>query len=193
MQQQNQWTASINVFTASLYYTNQFTASLNGTNQFTASLVGTNAFTASLKAVPLVSSSIQIENYNKFATTGSNTFSGSQTLTGSVSGIVKTLTIGSGLTASIDFNAGTFFQIDLPAGPQTTHITGTNVKPGLTVNLLVVQNAVTSSLTFNQQLFKFQSGSTYNVTQIANAKDIVSFVTFNDTSSVYTLSAQNLL
>ena len=63
----------------------QSTASLN---TITGSLIGINnglmAYTASLKSAAIVSSSTQIQNYNLFATTGSNTFVGNQTITGSL-------------------------------------------------------------------------------------------------------------
>ena len=42
------------------------------------------SYTASLKAAAIVSSSVQIQNYNLFATTGSNIFVGVETISGSV-------------------------------------------------------------------------------------------------------------
>ena len=75
-------TGSINFTTSSL---NTFTGSIRG------EINGIEAYTSSLKAVGIVSSSQQIQNYNLFATTGSNQFNGDQIITGSLTaGVVYT-------------------------------------------------------------------------------------------------------
>jgi hypothetical protein len=83
-------TSSLNLLTASL---GTFTASVNfatsSLNTFTGSIrgevSGLESYTASLKAVAVVSSSTQIQNYYVFAQTSSaNTFYGNQTITGSL-------------------------------------------------------------------------------------------------------------
>jgi hypothetical protein len=72
----------------------QSTASLN---TITGSLIGINnglmAYTASLKAATLISSSAQITNLG-YATTGSNVFIGSQTMSGSLNIVPNQLSIG---------------------------------------------------------------------------------------------------
>jgi len=75
----------------------QSTASLN---TITGSLIGINnglmAYTASLKAATLISSSAQITNLG-YATTGSNVFIGSQTMSGSLNIVPNQLSIGDSL------------------------------------------------------------------------------------------------
>jgi hypothetical protein len=54
---------------------------VSGSSNFNGSINATGGITGSLMASNgVVSSSIQIQNYNIFATTGSNTFSGGQTI-----------------------------------------------------------------------------------------------------------------
>ena len=75
-----------------LFELNLQTGSQNSVNNLTqavtASLItivgGLQAYSASLKGAAIVSSSTQIQNYNLFATTGSNNFIGNQTITGSL-------------------------------------------------------------------------------------------------------------
>jgi len=109
-------------------------------------------------------------------------------VTGSVTGNIVPLTITSN-TASMNLAAGNFFSLTLVSG-STTRLTATNIKPGQTINLLLTQPASTGSLTFSPS-FKFSGGVPVSASQAANAKDIITFVTF-DTSSVYTAIIKNL-
>jgi hypothetical protein len=115
---------------------------------------------------------------------------GSLTLTGSALGNISPLTISSN-TASMDLSLSNFFTIDLVSG-STTHLTATNVKKGQTINLLVSQpiNA-TGSLNYNS-IFKFPAGNEYVATPISASKDIITFITFDDTT-IYATSINNLL
>jgi len=148
-------------------------------NSYTASQVGTNAFTAS-----------QLLLNPTFATTGSNSFTGSQTITGSVLGNVTTLSITSN-TASMDLNKGNFFTLTLVSG-STTQLAASNVKAGQTINLLVTQAAVGSgSLSYNST-FKFTPGNQYTASVSSSAKDIITFITF-DNSNIYASAIKNLV
>ena len=123
--------------------------------------------------------------------TGSFVVSGSTTITGSITSIVKDITITS-QTASLDFNAGNIFQLTLVSG-STTRLEATNIKAGQTINLLVSQPVVGfGNLTYGGT-FKFSSGNSYVPTQVAAAKDIVTFLTFADTTAIYGASVKNLV
>lgn len=130
-----------------------------------------------------------------YATTGSNTFvgnetiTGSLTLTGSVYGNVVALTISSN-TASMDMSRSNFFTLTLPTG--STRLVATNVGKGQTVSLKVTQGATTGSLSFSTQ-FLFPTNLAYSASAVANAVDIVSFVTFDTTSSIYSTGVNRLV
>jgi hypothetical protein len=127
-----------------------------------------------------------------FPYTGSAQITGSLGVTGSMSGFVNTLTISSN-TASLDFNDGNFFTLQLVSG-SITHLTATNIRPGQTINLLVKTDsgsaAATGSLTFSPT-FKFAGGFDYTPTAITASQDLVSFVTF-DTTQILAAQVKNL-
>jgi len=79
-------------------------AQLTQLNTFTGSIQnevsGIEVYTASLKAASIVSSSQQIQNYSLFATTGSNTFVGNQTINGTTK-ITGSLIVSGALTTNI--------------------------------------------------------------------------------------------
>jgi hypothetical protein len=162
---------------------NDYTASQSGLNPFTASI---NSYTASndtkWTTIGLLTGS--------YATTGSNSFSGSQTITGSVLGNVSTLSITS-QTASMDLSKGNFFTLTLVSG-SATHLTATNIKAGQTINLLITQsNPASGSLTYNSTI-KFPAGNAYVATQASSSKDIITFITFDD-STIYAAAINNLV
>ena len=161
---------------------NSYTASQAGLNTFTSSI---NTYTASndtkWNTIGLLTGS--------YATTGSNSFIGNQTITGSVLGNISTLTITSN-TASMDLSLANFFTLGLVSG-STTHLTATNIRPGQTVNLLINQPSVgTGSVSYNST-FDFPAGANYIATPITSAKDILSLITF-DSSTIYATSINNL-
>lgn len=177
-------TSSFNSYTSSqgtsTTLVNEFTAS---TNIFTASV---NSYTASndtkWTTIGLLTGS--------YATTGSNSFSGSQTITGSVLGNVSALSITSN-TASMDLSKGNFFTLQLVSG-SATHLTATNIKAGQTINLLITQsNPASGSLTYNSTI-KFPAGNTYIATAASASKDIITFITF-DNSTIYAAAINNLV
>jgi hypothetical protein len=113
-----------------------------------------------------------------FATTGSNTFVGNQTISGSVSNAVRVLTIGS-TTASIDLSTGNLFTLTLVNGVNT-HISASNIQLGQTAQLQITQPAGVGTVTFSSA-FSFPSGSTYTAFASASAVDVLSFTSFNGT------------
>jgi len=135
-------------------------------------------------------------NTSSFATTGSNSLTGSQIITGSltITGSVATppvaLTISSN-TASIDFSKGSIYTLTLVSG-SNTYITASNITPGQTANLLVTQASVLSGSIVWASSFKFPTGSAYTGSKVANAVDLISFITVNNTT-IYSVGAQNLV
>jgi hypothetical protein len=110
--------------------------------------------------------------------------------TGSVLGNITPLTIASN-TASMDLSLGNFFSLTLVSG-STTRLNPSNIKQGQTINLLVTQAAIgTGSLSYNST-FKFPAGNAYVATQASGSKDIITFVTF-DNSTIYAAAINNLL
>jgi hypothetical protein len=136
------------------------------------------------------------EQYTAFstaslATTGSNTFSGSQIITGSVQGNVVAMSISSN-TASMDFNDGNFFTLTLASGSVPTFINPTNIKPGQTISLVVTQASTLSGSLVFPSTFKFPSGSSYVPSALTSSKDIVTFITVDDTT-IFASSVKNLI
>jgi hypothetical protein len=173
-------------------------------NPFTASILGTNAFTASTLVslsnlnASSASQQVSINNLNgatgSYATTGSNTFIGTETITGSIIitgsayGNVVDLTISSN-TASIDMRRSNFFTLTL-ASSATTRLEATNIRPGETVSVLITQPATSGSLVLGS-MFKTNFNYPYQVTTSGSAQDLLSLVSFND-SSIYLLGVNRL-
>lgn len=204
-------TASLQTFSSSALISianlNTTTASLNTSvtnlNIATSSL---NSFSASariqLSNLETTSASVNtsIANINgataslqsktgSYATTGSNTFIGNQIFSGSVRGVVIPLTIASS-TASMDLSLGNFFTLTL-AGSTTTRLVATNIQPGETITLKVLQPATTGSLTYPSNI-KFGNALAYSASAISGATDIVTFVTY-DTTNLFAASTKNLV
>jgi len=180
--------------------------SLTNLNSFTASIAGTNAYTASQNTKNTTLASYTGSNDTKwttignlsssFATTGSNTFIGTEIITGSLIttgsayGNVNTLSIVSN-TASMDMSRSNFYTLTLSSSV-TTRLVATNVGKGQTVSLKVIQPATTGSLTFSSQ-FLFPINLAYSASATASAVDIVSFITFDTTSSIYSTGVNRLV
>jgi hypothetical protein len=113
-----------------------------------------------------------------YATTGSNTFDGAQIITGSVSGNVVSQSISAN-TASFDFSLGNFFQLTLPA--TETRFESTNIQSGQTVSIKIT-NATTSSAAIFDNTFKFGGQIPYTPTQIVDAIDVITFVSYDNTA-----------
>jgi hypothetical protein len=170
------FTSSANVRLSNLETT---TASLN------SSVTQLNASSASqqisINALNAVSASL--------AVTGSNTFSGSQIISGSLRGNVINLSVVS-QTASMDLSLSNFFILTLPTG-STTRLNVSNIQPGQTTQLLIKQQSTTGSITYPNNIL-FATGSDYSASIFANSQDILSFASF-DTSSIYAVSVKNLV
>ena len=120
-------------------------------------------------------------------TKGSQIISGSLTVTGSVAGNVVALSVTSG-TASIDFTRGTFFTLTIPSS-SITHITASNMQPGLTANLVLTQQSTTGSVRWDSG-FKFPSGSFNTGSASGSAVDIVSMMMVNNSTILSTGARQ---
>jgi len=113
--------------------------------------------------------------FNKYASTGSNTFKGVQIISSSVRGEQYAGNVASN-TASFDCSTGNFFTLVLNAG--TNHISASNIRPGQTINVRVTTqtgNAVTCSSAIKQP-----SGSLYTPTNAAGT-DILTFISYDTT------------
>jgi hypothetical protein len=190
---------ALNTFSASALVSisniNSTTASLNTSvtniNLATASLQSQlttiGGQTGSFITESETGSFARVNTNNSF--TGSQTLSGSLIITGSAYGNVSAITVVSS-TASIDFSLANFFTLAIPTAT-TTRVVATNIRPGQTVSLLLTQPATTGSLTFDTS-FDFPSGFAYSASAVSNAKDIVTFITF-DSTIAYGASVKNLL
>ena len=197
----NQHTQSLNDYTAStnsrLDNIEAFTASLEtdfvSTGSFNAYTQSMTAFTASaeirLTNLESTTASLQTEvdglssKTGSYATTGSNIFDGTQTITGSVYGEVTDITIASN-TASMDLSTGNFFTVTLPAG--TTHLTATNVQPGQTTSLRLGVGGSGRNIEIDTSTIKFASGQDYEPS-VSQSYDLISFISF-DSNSVLAVS-----
>jgi hypothetical protein len=158
------------------------------TGALTANSVSASSFTG-LGNLTTFSTSVD-SRLDITATTGSNSFTGSQTITGSVLGNIVPLTISSN-TASMDLSTGNFFTLTLVSG-SVTQLTATNIKAGQTINLLITQaNPASGSLTYNSTI-KFPAGNGYVATAASSSKDIITFITF-DSSTIYAAAINNLV
>jgi uncharacterized coiled-coil protein SlyX len=187
-------TASLNISVTNLNASSASQqVSINNLNTTTASLLietsNLEIFTASaaISITNLNASSasqqVSINSLNaatsSYASRTSNVFSGSQTITGSVYGNVIPLSIVS-TTASMDCSLGNFFTLTL-ANSVATHLTATNIRPGQTINLLVTQGNPSGSITYNST-FDWPVNNAYSASTVNSAKDIVSFIAFDNTT-----------
>jgi hypothetical protein len=195
-------TASFNSYTSS---TNSRLTNIEST---TASLLIETANLETFSASALISISnlnassasqqISIDSLNSktgsFATTGSNSFNGNQTITGSLilssSANVELQVIGNSVftgsafgnvvsmsitsnTASMDLNLGNYFTLTL-ADTATTHISASNVQPGVSATL-VITTGTNSSASLAPTMLQ-PSGSAYSATNGSAKKDVLSIV-----------------
>jgi hypothetical protein len=172
--------------TASLLLGSITSASLATTNLYTAS-VSNNTITftkgdASTFSLVVATGSAASAT---FPYTGSAIISGSLQVTGSVYGNVVAVTVASN-TASIDLAAGNFFTATL-ANSATTFFNFTNVRPGVTANLVLTTGTV-STASFSSNV-KQPSGSSYLPTSGSGRIDALS-VAAVDTSNLYLVASK---
>ena len=75
------------------------------------------------------------------------------------------------------------------ADSATTHITATNIKPGLSAALLITTG--TNSTASLAPILLQPSGSSYIASSGSNKKDILSFISF-DSTNMYVVSTKTL-
>jgi hypothetical protein len=194
----NAYTQSTDNTIATLTLTSSFTSYTSSTNSrlnslettsasVNASIVALNISTASLNAF----TSSQTDLNATLATTGSNTFKGSEiitgslTITGSVYGNVSEISVVS-QTASLDLSSANYFNITLTGSVRIRPI---NAQPGVTATLVInTGTAVTASFDSN---VKQPSGSLYVASPSGNV-DIISFTAVNS-STIYAFPAQSFV
>jgi hypothetical protein len=192
------WTLSGGAVSASSFEATSFTGSLLGTASW-----ANNAISSSyaLNATNAVSSSYSVsssyanvstsasyaanaglftgKDVTTFATTGSNTFTSNQIISGSVTNKVNTVTVTS-QTASIDLSTGNLFTLTLVNGA-STHISASNIQRGQTTSLQITNGTLgTGTVTFSSA-FTFPSGSSYVPFASSSAVDLISFISFDNT------------
>ena len=129
-----------------------------------------------------------------FATTASNSFTGSQIITGSLIvtgsayGNVVALSITSN-TASMDLNLGNYFTLTL-TDLTTTHISASNVQPGQSATL-VITTGTNSSASLSPTMLQ-PSGSAYSATLGSAKKDVLSIVSVA-TGVPFVVSTKNMV
>lgn len=119
-----------------------------------------------------------------------NIVTGSLKITGSAYGNVTALSIASS-TASLDLTRGNFYTLTLVSG-STTFINPSNISPGQTINLRITQPSVSFGTIAFPSSVKQVSGSSYTPTAVANAQDIVTFISFDGTN-LYLSNVKNLI
>jgi hypothetical protein len=202
----NQTTASLNTFTSSANTSiNQllsFSSSLDATYatdaqlaSATASLINsidtklnTSSFNSFTQSINTSINSINT-NTGSYATTGSNSFSGSQTITGSVYGNIVPLVISSN-TASMDLSKGNFFTLQLVAS-QNVRLEASNIKAGQTINLRLNQATASVGTISFPTYFDFPAANIASASAVTGAVDILSFLTF-DTNTIFSTIIKNL-
>jgi hypothetical protein len=143
-----------------------------------------------------------------YATTGSNNFIGTETISGSlivsgstthigtminsgsVQGQVTTITATS-LTASIDCSLGNFFNFNASSG-DNFRLQATNIQPGETITLRISKTNTNATMTIDTGSIKFPYGFGYTMSTGNDKTDILTFVSF-DTGSLYGVSAKNFV
>lgn len=174
---------ALNISTASL---NSFSASTNvRLNNLETTSASVNT---SIANINVATASLQSKT-GSYATTGSNTFIGNEIFSGSVRGNVVPITITAS-TASMDCSLGNFFTLTL-ASSTTTRLVATNIQPGETITLRVTQPSTTGSLSYPSNI-KFANALAYSASSVANAVDVVTFVSF-DSTNLLAASTKNLV
>ena len=115
---------------------------------------------------------------------------GRTVFTGSIQGNIVAVSVASS-TASIDFSQGNFFTLTIPSS-SVTYITGSNLRPGVTANIILTQQSTTGSVRFEPTLFRFPSGSINTGSAVVNAVDMVSVAGISSTT-LYSVTARQLI
>jgi hypothetical protein len=169
----------------------------NAESTLSISITATGSFIQDFSAVTNVNeNAIKLQPYSDYQR-GQVTIlrdldvSGSTFVSGSVRGNVASASISSN-TASLDFGSSNFFTLTLVSG-SSTHILPQNVGTGQTINLKVVQPSVgTGTISFPSS-FKFPEVAPYTASIVTSSVDVVTFITFEDTGSIYSVAVKRLV
>lgn len=157
------------------------TGTISGSSQITAlGFVTTSSFNTFTSSVVLLNANNRI--------TGSQIMSGSLTITGSAFGNVVSMSITSN-TASMDLNIGNYFTLTL-ADTATTHISASNVQPGVSATL-VITTGTNSSASLAPTMLQ-PSGSAYSATNGSSKKDVLSIVAVSS-GVPFVVSTKNMI
>jgi hypothetical protein len=119
------------------------------------------------------------------------TLNTSTIISGSTKTEVKTQGITS-TTASIDFSSTSMFELTLGSGVDT-HIDASNVGKGQTINVLITQDATSAGTVSFSSKFLQPSGSEYTPTSTLGGKDILTLITYSDTSKIYVANVNKFI
>jgi hypothetical protein len=185
-------TSSFNAYTQSIIAAGYATTS--SFNAYTSSTNGRlNSIEVATSSLNTFSSSQLLLNPT-FATTGSNTFVGTEIITGSltITGSVYNNVISASIvssTASLDFSIANFFTLTLP-GASNTFINIQNVRPGQTALVEITNAGLAATASFSSNVFQ-PNASYYVPTNATASVDILTFSSFN-ASKVYLVSVKNM-
>jgi len=178
-------TASFNNFSYSI---NSYTASLNArTSSFATTgsntFIGNQIITGSL--ILSSSAAVELTLIGNQTISGSLILSGSIIVSGSAKGNIVSMSIASS-TASLDMSMGSYFTLTL-ANTTNTHITATNITPGISATLLITTG--TNSSASLASILLQPSGSYYTASLGSGKKDVLSLVAF-DSTNMYVVSTK---
>ena len=142
----------------------------------TASHVVTASFADSATSAShaLTASSVGVLNQDVHIT-------GSVKISGSLVGTSQQFNLSSGQTASLDTDNHDFFEIFLPAGGGTAHVTLENTNPYQVINTKVVHGGTTAtSMSWDSNYFRFPAGVEVSGSASGSAVDMYSFASFAD-------------
>jgi hypothetical protein len=137
-----------------------------------------------------------IDNYNgtsqvQIVSPTQISLNGKINVNASVQSSVPTLGI-SAQTASIDFSAMNLWELTLANGVDT-HLNAVNVLSGQTLNILVKQNATGAGTLSFSPSFLQPDGSAYVPSTTLGAEDVLTLMTYNDTSKVYVVAVNKFV
>lgn len=167
---------------------------LDGLNSTQFATTASNTFVGNQVITGSVTTIGTVRTVGNTTITGSLNVSGSShkivgntTVTGSINQNIITVPypvdindVPTTYTASMDFRSGSFFILTLPnAFSQPMHITSSNIQPGSSAALQVIQGLSGSCQVTFDSTFKFPSGSAYQAFNSASAVDVVTFISFD--------------
>jgi len=152
-------------------------------------IIGNAVITGSLILSSSATTELQVIGGSEI--TGSFGVLGSTFVSGSVRGNVAIPSISSN-TASLDFGSANFFEVTLVSSVDT-RIIAQNVRPGQTINLKVSQPGVGTGTISFPSTFKFPEVAPYTASLLSNSVDVVTFITFEDTGSIYSVAVKRLV